>query len=85
MCPDHDHPQKSVYQIVIQGVLEPHWTRWLNNMEATTAYDAAGKPVTVLQGPISDQSELRGLMTKIWDLNMTLISIIKLDTQDKKG
>jgi hypothetical protein len=69
-----------VYQIKISGELDTLWTEWLNNMKRSTAADESGKPITVLTGPLADQSELRGLLIKIWDLNLELISINRLDS-----
>ena len=32
-------------------------------------------PTTLLTGPVADQAALRGLLNKIWDLNLSLISV----------
>ena len=71
------------YQIVICGELDTRWMDWLNNMKPTAAVDKTGKPVTILTGPLADQSELRGLLIKIWDLNLELISLFRLDRADQ--
>jgi hypothetical protein len=85
MTRHHDDSKKSIYQIKIHGMLDQHWLSWLNNMEASIELDSDGNPLTVLQGVVGDQSELRGLMMKIWDLNRTLISINRLEVFTKKG
>jgi len=77
MCAGQDTSKKSIYQIKVSGIFDIRWRSWLNNMEQTTEFDTNGNPITVLEGPIGDQSELRGLMIKIWDLNMALNSINK--------
>ncbi len=68
-----------VYQIIVSGELDTRWLDWLNNMEGSTTIDHAGNPTTVLTGPLADQSELRGLLIKIWDLNLELISLCRLE------
>lgn len=66
-----------VYQITISGELDTRWMDWLNKMERSTTVDKRGIPITVLTGPLADQSELRGLLIKIWDLNLDLISLFR--------
>jgi hypothetical protein len=75
------------YQIVVSGELDVRWMDWLNNMERSISADKAGRPITVLTGPLADQSELRGLLIKIWDLNLELVSLFQLDcaSQQKRN
>ena len=68
----------AIYQIKVTGNLDEYWVSWFNQMKITTGYDENGVPITVLTGPVSDQSELRGLLIKIWDLNMELVSVQKM-------
>ena len=69
----------TIYRIEISGHLDAHWISWLEPLEITTEHDGNGRPVTVLTGPVNDSSEMRGLLTKIWDLNMELISLKQID------
>ena len=71
------------YQIVISGELDVRWMDWLHNMEPAASTDRTGNPVTVLTGPLADQAELRGLLIKIWDLNLELVSLFRLDCTDE--
>ena len=68
-----------IYRIKVSGHLDRHWISWFELLEITTEHDRNGRPVTVLTGPVNDSSEMRGLLTKIWDLNMELISIKQVD------
>lgn len=68
-----------IYRIKVSGHLDRHWISWLEPLEITTEHDGNGHPVTVLTGPVGDSSEMRGLLTKIWDLNMELISLKQID------
>ena len=68
-----DAPEKSVYQIKVQGRLDERWSGCFNGMVLTWQSDA-----TILTGPVADQSALRGILSKLWDLNLVLISVIRL-------
>lgn len=70
-----DHPRKIVapaqeYEIRIQGHLDESWSDWLEGKELTVADN-----VTTLQVEIRDQATLRGILSKIWDVNLSLISV----------
>lgn len=67
------------YQIRVEGQLNSHWAHWFEGM----AIDSDGV-TTVLTGSIADQSQLHGLLHRIRDLNLTLISVNKLDTSGKE-
>lgn len=75
----------TVYRIEISGHLDAHWISWFEPMEIATKHDANGRPVTVLIGPVNDPSELRGLLAKIWDLNIELISLKQIDHESLSG
>lgn len=58
------------YQIRVEGKLNSHWAHWFEGM--TIDYDGH---TTILTGPVADQSQLHGMLHRIRDLNLTLISI----------
>jgi hypothetical protein len=58
------------YEIKLQGRLDEDWSDWLAGMSIFYKRD-----VTVLRGYIIDQAALRGILTKIWDMNRTVISV----------
>jgi hypothetical protein len=66
--------QPAIYEIRLQGYLNKSWSNWLEGMEI---YFVDGQ--TILKGKVIDQVALRGLLTKIWDLNQTLIAINRID------
>ena len=75
-----------VYQIKVQGHLDPSWEDWFNGMTVASEDEGNDTPSCTLTGPIADQSALRGMLSKIWDLNMTLISVIRIrDDNDSLG
>lgn len=75
---ENDIANNIIYQIKISGLLDERWTGWFNQMQITTEMIGNGNPITVLTGPLADQVALRGLMTRIWDLNFELISVQRI-------
>jgi len=67
--PGSDQPV--MYQIKVRGQLDEKWSEWFSGMTVTFDSD-----ITTLTGPVADQAALRGILSKIWDLNLTLISVI---------
>jgi len=66
--------QPGCYAIRIKGLLDPHW-EWLEGLSVT--YIDPG--ITLISGPIVDQAALHGLIARIRDLNLTLISVNQID------
>jgi hypothetical protein len=74
MDPKHEGKQ-TVYRIRVEGQLDQSWSGWFSGM--TVSFQDG---VSTMTGPITDQSALRGLLSKIWDLNLTLISVVQLES-----
>jgi hypothetical protein len=68
----------AIYQIKVTGNLDQTWVSWFNQMKITTEDNQNEGSITVFTGPVSDQAELRGLLIKIWDLNLELLSVQKM-------
>ena len=66
------------YQISVKGVLDPDWSDWLNGFEVHTEAAPDGTCTATLTGAIMDQAALRGMLNKICDLNLELISLSRL-------
>lgn len=64
----------TIFQIRIQGSLDGHWSDWFDGMAVTD--DGNGN--TVLSGPLADQAALHGVLGKIHDLGLTLISVSRV-------
>jgi hypothetical protein len=78
--PDPDSDQ-AVYQIKVQGKLDERWSEWFGGMTLTVRSKCAVGPITTLTGAVPDQSTLRGILTKMWDLNLILISVIRIERE----
>jgi hypothetical protein len=62
---------ESVFEIRLEGQLDAHWSDWFGGMSLTLKNDGT----TVLRGPVADQTALQGLLRRVGDLGMTLISV----------
>ena len=80
MTAEREHDEQEVYQITVKGVLDETWSDWFSGMAVTF-----GDGVTTLTGPVADQAALRGILVKIWDLNLTLISASQIEIDFKDG
>ncbi len=78
----HPHKQPpatpAAYRIRVQGSVDPHWSDWFSGLALAEEGDASGLPVTVLTGMVPDQAALRGILNKLWDLNLTLLAVERL-------
>ena len=64
-------PQGHDCQLRIEGHLNGGWSEWLDGLSVTHEPDGT----TVLAGRVADQAALRGMLCKLWDLNLTLLSV----------
>jgi len=62
---------QSHYQIKIAGHLDARWQDWFDGLTVTSTADGD----TILSGPIRDQAALHGVLKKINNLGLTLISV----------
>ena len=66
-----DPIEPAVYQIRIKGHLGHQWTDWFGGLTITLDEDGD----TLLSGPVVDQAALYGLLKKVRDLGMPLVSV----------
>jgi hypothetical protein len=78
--PKIEPEQPMIYQIRIKGHLGQQWTEWFEGL--TIALEEDGD--TLLTGPVVDQAALHGLLKKVRDLGMPLLSVdpVKLNKAD---
>lgn len=70
---DHDEP--GLYQIRLKGQLDARWAEWFGGMTITLEEDGD----TRLTGLVVDQAALHGLLRKVRDLGMPLVSVSPLE------
>ena len=69
--------QGDVYEIHIEGRIGTSWAAWFDNL--TIRHTAAGD--TLLSGHVEDQAALHGVLAKIRDLGLPLVTVRRLDSQ----
>jgi hypothetical protein len=77
---DGPPPAPSRYEIRLRGRLDPRWTAWFDGMTVTTADDGT----TALRGPVTDQAALHGLLQKVRDLGLPLLSVTPLEADQPR-
>jgi hypothetical protein len=76
--------QPARYQIKVRGRLDEKWSDWFNGMALTFENAGNSWPITTLTGVVADQAKLRGMLSKIWDLNLTVISVTQIELEECK-
>jgi hypothetical protein len=87
MMKDPNFSGQGVYEIKVKGHIDEAWSSWFEDMAITTGYAEDGTPVTTFTGLLDDQAELHGVIGRIRDINMPLISVYPADdvNQVEKG
>ena len=67
--------QTAIYQIKVQGRLDERWAHWFDGMSIALEQAEDGSTVTVLTGTVIDQAALYGLINRVRDLGLPLISV----------
>ncbi len=76
--------QAGAFQIRVRGRLDPSWTDWFSGLAVTVEEGARG-PFTTLTGAVRDQAALRGILCKLWDLGLDLISVNRIEDAAHAG
>ena len=66
------------FSIRVQGHLDARWSAWFDGMVVTTQKDGT----TLLEGRVADQAALFGLLLKMRDMGLPLLSVIRADRQE---
>jgi hypothetical protein len=68
----------ALYQIELQGELDPSWAAELSGMDVRHSVGADGLPLTTLCGCLADQSALAGVLNLVFSLGLPILSVICL-------
>jgi len=71
--------KREVYEIRVKGVLYREWADWFEGMEVSAQHGGE----TLLKGRVADQAALHGLLHKIRDMGLPLLSVKRVCTQDR--
>lgn len=63
------------YEIQIYGELDGRWSEWFDGIKISVAYREDYPPLTTLRCPPLDQAKLRGILNKLWDMNLKLYAL----------
>ncbi len=69
----------NIYEIRVQGHLDQRWSDWFDGF--TISYD--GETCTVLRGSLPDEAALHGLLIKVHDLALPLLSVNRIAAPEK--
>jgi hypothetical protein len=79
-----DAQNRQVYQIRVQGGLDKRRSDWFEGMTLGLERTSDDTLITTLTGAVADQARLRGILSKLWDMNLMLISVIRIGTRETK-
>lgn len=68
-----------IYEIRVEGHLSEHWSAWFDGLTIQTEQTHETK----LTGSLPDQAALYGVLTKIHNLNLVLVSVVRLSCSEK--
>jgi hypothetical protein len=68
----HHNPER--YEICLKGHLDSRWAAWFDGLSLTNSSDGT----TIICGPVADQAALHGLLQKVRDLGLPLVSVIQV-------
>jgi hypothetical protein len=74
---ESQHDRHEVYQIVVKGHLDSEWSDWFDGLTITLVDNGE----TILTGPIVDQTALHGVLIKIRDLGLPLLSLVRIEPE----
>jgi hypothetical protein len=72
------HDSSPQYEIRVAGLLGPRWSAWFDGMTVATGDDGT----TAIRGPVADQAALHGLLQKLRDTGMPLVSLTQIPSND---
>jgi hypothetical protein len=69
------------YEIRLQGRLDPRWETAFDGMALTSGADGT----TLIRGPVADQASLHGVLARLRDLGLPLVSVAQVEPQESDG
>lgn len=76
-----DHHEPELYEIRLKGHLDARWADQFERLSFTYKNDGT----TILSGPVIDQAALYGLLRKVRDIGLPLVSVIQVDPKQSNG
>ena len=73
--PTPDRPETGDYEIRLTGHLDAHWADWFDGLAVSGEPDGT----TVISGRIADQAALHGVIQRVRDLGLPLVSVMRVE------
>lgn len=80
MTDGREFDKPGIYRLRVKGVLDEKWSDWFAGL--TVVPQAGGE--TLLTGPVRDQAALHGILARIRDLGLPLLSVERVETNDDR-
>jgi hypothetical protein len=80
-APTGHQPSSGQYEIRFQGHLHSRWASWFDGLTVTDESDGT----TLVQGPVADQAALHGLLRKLHDLGLPLLSVTRIGPEQPEA
>jgi hypothetical protein len=74
--PTGPHPNLGLYEIRLKGHLDSRWAAWFNGLSLTNQSNGT----TIIHGPVADQAALYGLLQKVRDMGLPLVSVSQVQS-----
>ena len=74
-----DDDEARLYEIRLKGRLDGRWSDWFDGLSFTHASDGT----TIIRGSVADQAALHGLLGKVRDLGLPLISVMHVEPESR--
>ena len=69
------------YEIRLKGHLDSRWAAWFDGLSLTNESDGT----TIIRGPVADQAALYGLLQKVRDIGLPLVSVTQVEPDQPNG
>lgn len=81
--PVRDHP--GTYEIRVRGSIADNWSDWFEGMTIEHEADTEGIPITTLTGTVVDQAALIGILRRLHNLRLLLLSVNQVECKGGSG
>jgi hypothetical protein len=68
----------ATYQIAVEGRIDPNWSDRMEGMTICQSMSETGSPITTLEGELSDQAALAGVLNTLYELHLPVLSVKRL-------
>jgi hypothetical protein len=76
-----DQSEATIYEIRLAGHLDARWAAEFDGLSLRLEVDG----MTVLRGPVADQAALHGLLQRVRDLGVPLVSVVRVSSSTNHG